>query len=253
MKSELPRKKLSTDELVKNLFDPLQKTAKTETVTETPRPAPDDVFFETATKPRVERRVKAEPLPPLTEEEKELRRKFEKRAFNPAVWTFAASVLFLTAYFVTATYEWNDKNAQVVSYLNAQQEQITRYEKALGVKTAEAERVRSMTEARMEERRELLRQQIFLRKNLRRGRSHAVLMAGLTQSLPPTVRLEKISISNNSLIIEGVTSNANDAGNWVDQLKANGLIRNQALSRNEIQNLSSLNLVEFTVHADLVS
>ena len=239
----LPRRKLSTDEVVKNLFDPLQKNLKTGTAVAEPPDKPTDIFFESAKKPPEKLRVYPGPLPPQS----------GKRVFNPLPWTAAAAFLFLAAYFSIAGIEQKDRLQAAAGFLQARQNQLARYEETLKIKSAEAERLDLFIQDLRQEREDLLEKKAFLRKNFRAGRTAGSFLTRLTQKIPASLGLNKITLQEKDLEVQGVAESTEDIDAWLESLTRAGLIRRISISSTVSSDIRPATAGEFIINAESVS
>lgn len=244
MKNNPLRKKLSTDELVKNIFDPLQKNPKTGTAVAEPPDKPADIFFEPAKKPLEKLRVHPGPLPQARP---------GQRAFNPLPWTIAAAVLFLAAYFSISGMEQKDRLQSVSALLQARQNQLARYEEALKTKNAEAEHLNLSLQDLRQEREALLAKQAFLRKNLRRGRTTASFLAKLTRKIPSALSLGKIILQEKDVEIQGTAGSTQDIDAWIENLTRARLIRRISISSTVSSDIRPSTAGEFIINAESIS
>lgn len=230
--------------MVKNLFDPLQKNPKAGTAVADPPGKRADIFFEPAKKPLEKRPLHPEPLPSA---------RSGPRAFNPLPWTVAATVLFLAAYFSISRMEQKDRLQSVSGFLQARQNQLARYEKALKIKSAEAERLHLFLQDLQAEREDLVVRQSFFRKNLRRGRTTASFLTRLTQKIPSSLSVGKITLQGKDLEIQGTAETPKDIDAWLKSLTRAGLIRRISISSTVSSDIRPSTAGEFIINAESIS
>ena len=199
----MTKKKISTDDIVRNLFEPAAGSPAAEIAEQK-----ENVFF-----------VRAETLPPLAPKPK---------TFLPInrvlVWACLGMFAILTAHFSVSVLEEDSRFHSAQALLQAKKKQGSFLDEKLAQKKSEYVLLKTELAKRRGEKNSVLNKVQFLKKNVGHMPAYTTTLSQLGQILPKGVWLEEIVIDKNKINVQGHSFDRGAVNQYFETFKQKTLL-----------------------------